>query len=339
MRIARQTQKRTQASVNSEHNLMRLGWIKRIATPLTMFIVLRGLDNTVLKALQRHGSNHLIGGINPVSFCNVLFLVQLAAGLTFLAEGRQTLLRQLKALSAGNYMLLAGDALLGRCLGPTAYFFALESLSVISQTLLFALVLPVSALMARWCLNEPLPRGFGLSVVLISSGLYLSQLSVTASGMPSEHRAGVVWAFVGVIAFSGAGVTGRRVAKHHWPAAISIGLGSMVSAVVFAVLTLRFYGPSHFMPLQLWWVLGVLGLYALTLSLGSELALQLAYRNSSVATVSLWGSLTIAVSVTSAALLLNEQIQGTTLMGIMVLMAGVLSAKRSSIQTHSKPEG
>ena len=51
------------------------------------------------------------------------------------------------------------------------------------------------------------------------------------------------------------------------------------------------------MHLQLWWVAGVIGLYALTVVLGSEWSLRLCYRRFSVATVAIVGSLTIAVSV------------------------------------------
>jgi drug/metabolite transporter (DMT)-like permease len=298
------------------------------ATPLAVYVLLRGLDATVLKALQLHGSSHPVNGENPISFCNVFFFAQLATGLTALLAGRRGLPAALAALSRGDRALLAGDALLGRFLGPVAYYLALQSLTVISQTLLFALVLPVSALLARWLLREPLPRAFTPSLLLISCGLLLPQLTQAAMGGRMDDLVGVVWALVGVLAFSGAALTGRSIAGRHWPAALSVGLGSSVTALVFAVLALLLYGPGHFLLLQLWWVAGVLLLYALTLSLGSELALRRAYRQASVATVSLWGSLTIAVAVVSAALLLAEPIRPATVAGVILLLAGVLLARR-----------
>lgn len=298
------------------------------ALPLALYVVLRGLDATVLKALQLHGASHPVNGENPISFCNVFFFVQLATGLTALLAGRRGLPAALAALSRRDRVLLAGDALLGRFLGPVAYYLALQSLTVISQTLLFALVLPVSALLARWLLREPLPRAFTPSLLLISSGLLLPQLTQAAMGGRMDDLVGVVWALLGVLAFSGAALTGRSIAGRHWPAALSVGLGSSVTALVFAVLALLLYGPGHFLLLQLWWVAGVLLLYALTLSLGSELALRRAYRQASVATVSLWGSLTIAVAVVSAALLLAEPIRPVTVAGVILLLAGVLLARR-----------
>jgi drug/metabolite transporter (DMT)-like permease len=42
-----------------------------------------------------------------------------------------------------------------------------------------------------------------------------------------------------------------------------------------------------------------------------------------VATVSLWGSLTIAVAVLAAALLLGEPLDAATVAGVLLLLAGV----------------
>ena len=51
---------------------MRTPWQQWMA-PVAIFVVLRGLDNTVLKGLQLHGASHPVNGVNPVSFCNVFF--------------------------------------------------------------------------------------------------------------------------------------------------------------------------------------------------------------------------------------------------------------------------
>jgi drug/metabolite transporter (DMT)-like permease len=110
--------------------------------------------------------------------------------------------------------------------------------------------------------------------------------------------------------------------------ALSIGLGSTITALVFAVIALALFGPHHFLLLQIWWVVGVILIYALSLSLGSELALRLAYRRCSVATVAIWGSLTIVVAIASAALLLGEPIHSATVAGIVLLLSGVWLGRR-----------
>jgi len=308
---------------------MRTPW-QQVMGPVAIFIVLRGLDNTVLKLLQLHGASNPVNGVNPVSFCNVFFFVQLISGVTFLFIGRRDLSEQIASLDRNDRYLLMSDAFLGRFLGPVAYFFSLNALSVITQTLLFALTLPVSALMARWILRERLPKAFTTSVLLISSGLLLHQLSQMATIGQQTNLVGVGWALVGVMAFSGAALTGRTIAGRHLTASLSIGVGATASALVFGLLAILMFGPEHFLLLQIWWVLGVLLLYSLTLSLGSEVALRMAYRQASVATVSLLGSLSIVVAVTSAALLLNETIHPGTIIGVMLLVAGVMLSKQTT---------
>ncbi|CAK6691079.1 hypothetical protein ICNINCKA_00939 [Synechococcus sp. CBW1107] len=298
-------------------NRSTMAWL-----PLLLYVVLKGLNATALKGLQAFGATHPIGGENPISFCNVFFVAQLIVGLTVLLPARAQLPQVLAKLEGRDRRLLVLDTVLGLFLGPVAFYFALESLSVISQTLLFALVLPLSALLARRLLGETLPRGFWLSFGLIVLGLLLPQLAMAGMGGPMDELLGVVWALVGVVAFAGAGVSGRAIAQRGWPAALTVGLTTTVSALVFGALALILFGPSHFHLLSAAWVVGVIVIYGLGLSLGSELALRQAYRHWSVAQVSLWGSLTIVVAVISAALVLGEAIHPITVIGLLLVLLG-----------------
>jgi drug/metabolite transporter (DMT)-like permease len=295
----------------------------RRVLPLGLYVLLKGLDATVLKGLQTYGHSHSVLGENPISFCNVFFFSQLMVGLAVLLPARQTVLRKLASLSSADRGLLALDAALGLFLGPIAYYLALQSLSVVSQTLLFALVLPLSALLARWVLGEPLPRGFAISLVLIGAGLLLPQAVSAAMGGPMDDRVGIGWALAGVAAFSSAAVTGRTIAGRGWPVAVSVGVPSTLTALAFALIALVLFGPHHFLLLQMWWVGGVIGVYAVVLGLGRELCLRLAYRHGSVAMVSLWGSLSLPVAVVSAALLLQEVLSLQAVLGLALVVAGV----------------
>lgn len=309
--------------------------LKQVATPLTIFIVLRGLDNTVLKALQLYGVNHPVDGVNPVSFCNIFFFVQLISGITFLIKGRRGLKQEIINLKDHERHLLVGDAFLSRFLGPVAYYFSLNSLSVITQTLIFALILPVSSLMANWIIKESLPKTFIVSMILISSGLLLHQLSGMVNVENNNNLVGIIWSVVGVMAFSGSALTGRKIAARGLSVGLSIGMGATISALVFGILAILLFGLKHFLLLKLWWVVGVLLFYAMTISLGSELALRMAYRKSSVATVSLLGSLSIVIAVISAALLLNETIHPGSVVGVMLIITGVmLGRKRTNQNQH-----
>jgi drug/metabolite transporter (DMT)-like permease len=295
--------------------------------PLGLYVLLRGLDATVLKGLQDYGLHHPVHGENPISFCNVFFLAHAAVGLAALLPGRRRLLADLTVLGPADRWLLALHGGLGLFLGPVAYYLALESLSVISQTLLFALVLPVSALLARWLLGEALPSGFPLSLGLIGAGLALPQGAMAVAAGRMDDAAGFAWALVGVLAFAGSAVSGRTIAGRGWSVAVTIGVPTLLSALAFGGIALVLFGPHHFLLLRLWWIVGVLGLYALTLNLGRELALRQAYRHCSVADVSLWGSLALVVAVLSAALLLGEPLSGPVLAGAALVLAGVLAGR------------
>ena len=299
----------------------RIGWWAWL--PLALYVLLRGLDATALKWLQLQGAAQGLNGVNPISFCNVFFVAQLIVGLATLVPGRKRLARDLGSLAGRDQLLLALHGGLGLFLGPVATFLALDALSVISQTLLFALVLPLSALLAHWLLHESLPRAFWPSLALVLTGLLLPQATMAMAGGPMDQLGGVAWALVGVGAFAGSAITGRLVAARRWPLAVSVGLPSTLAALVFALIALVLYGPQHFLLLRLWWVVGVIAVYGLCLSLGRELALRAAYRQFPVAKVSLWGSLTIVVAALSATWLLGEHLAWPTALGLVLVLAGV----------------
>jgi drug/metabolite transporter (DMT)-like permease len=135
---------------------------------------------------------------------------------------------------------------------------------------------------------------------------------------------------VGVVGFSCSAVTARRLGREGLGIGLTTGLPSLLAALVFLVIGLVLFGPEHFMHLQLWWVAGVIGLYAITVVLGSEWSLRLCYRRFSVATVAIVGSLTIAVSVVSAAVVLAEPLGPPVLLGTALVLLGVVLAVRTS---------
>ena len=123
------------------------------------YVLLRGCDASVLKWLQERGTATLLrtaGAVDPISFGNVFFYANLATGLVVLLLDRGCLKHQLPQLVLRDRSLLCLRAALGSLIGPICYFLALQRLSVISQTLLFTLILPVTALLAHSCSCEKL---------------------------------------------------------------------------------------------------------------------------------------------------------------------------------------
>ncbi len=295
---------------------------------LLAYVVLKGLEATVVRALQLQGAAHPIDGANPISACNLFFFALVVVGASSVALDQRAIRRQLHRLSPGQLRWLGLDMLAGSLVGPFGSYVAIEALAVIEKTLLFSLVLPASALLSLLWLGEPLPRRFWLTSALIATGLALASLG-SGTPMVSGRLAGLGWGLVGVAGFSCSAVTARRLGREGLGIGLTTGLPSLVAALLFLVLGLVLYGPEHFMHLQLWWVAGVIGLYAITLVLGSEWSLRLCYQHFTVARVAIVGSLTIAVAVLSAAALLGETLGLPVLLGTGVVVGGVMLASGS----------
>ena len=306
------------------------------------YVLLRGCDASVLKWLQERGAATLLrtaGGEDPISFGNVFFFSNLATGLVVLLLDRRRLQHQLPQLVLRDRSLLCLRSALGSLIGPICYFLALQRLTVISQTLLFTLILPVTALLAHLLLREPLPKRFGFSFALLPLGLLITRnvdpsLS-SAAPWSGLDPVGLALGFLSVLAFSASGVLNRVVVEKGWGAGLTIGLTNLLAALVFGTITLVFFGPEQFLHLHWWWLLGLLLVYTACINLGGELLLLMSYRGLGAITVALWGNAGIFVSLVSAYLLLGEALNARTLMGALLILAALLMAGAKPV---SNPE-
>jgi len=297
---------------------------------LALFVLLRGSDSSLLKALQQAGNlTHAQGGPEAISFCNVFFFSSLICGLGVVLIDRQGLRSDCSQLRGSDRWLLAGQGFSGFFLGPVAFFLALNRLSVVEQTLLFSLTVPVTAWAAHHWLKEPLPRSFPISCALITVGLLLSSHTGSPAGTGIDGH-GVVWALVGVVAFAASGVLARVNSQRGWGVGLTVGLNSLVASGVFAVIALILFGPSHFFYLRLWWVVGVIAGYGAWVTLGSQWSLMEAYQALGVVPVTLWSSLTIVVSLAEAHVALHEPITASVIVGSSLILAAIVVYQRSS---------
>jgi len=294
-----------------------------MALVLIAYTVFSGLRSTVLKALQLQGASHAIGGENPISFCNVFLISQLMIGLALLIAEPTDVRKEIRGLRPGVRVAIAADAFLGCFLAPLAFYLALDQLTVITQTLLFALTLPASALLALWWLKERLPDRFPLSVILILAGLIVGKLFGSGHGMGMDQLPGFLWALVAVIATATRNCLRRRLAVHRLSRGLTGGVTNLAGALVFGLIALLLYGPQHFFYLQFWWVVGVIVIYGLTLSLGTEILRQLSTARFTVTQVAFGGSASLAVTVVSAALFLHEPLTLPVLASLGLILLGV----------------
>ena len=299
---------------------------------LAIFIILRGSDSTILKALQRAGSiTHSSGGAEVISFCNVFFFSSLVCGLAMVLYDKNALVMSLPRLQKNDRLLLMLQSFSGFFLGPVAFFFALSHLTVVQQTLLFSLTLPCTVILANLLLKEQFPRFFAISIFLISIGLFMANYGESILPMAMANQTtGILWGLLGVISLSFSGILNRIIAQRGFGVGLTIGVNSLAAAVAFGMIALLIYGPSHFYYLRIWWVLGVIGAYAITISLGSVFTLMMCYEKLGVITVSFWSSLTILVAIAAASILLAEPLQWQSIVGAVIILVAILAMQFST---------
>lgn len=293
---------------------------------LLAYVLLSGLRSTILKALQVQGDMFPIGGQNPISFCNVFLISQTIVGLTLLLrDGRRTR-DDLNLLDQPGRWLIALDAFLGFFLAPMSFFLGLDKLSVVNQTLLFSLTLPVTAVIALIWLKEPLPDQFWWSLLLIVAGVISGKLlgPMSMSSEPlRDQTIGVLWALISITATALRNSLRRKITTYGIGNGLSAGIPNLAGAFVFAVIALQQYGPQHFFYLSVWWVLGVIVIYGLTLSLGTEVLRQYTQRHLAFNQAGLASTASLLVTVVSAVLLLHEPLRVSTVVSILLILAGL----------------
>lgn len=311
--------------------------LNRVHGALAGYIVLRGIHSTVLSGLQEFGASHPVNGENPISFCNIFFFSSLSVGLYALVKDKSRSAQEIKDLNYRCKALVVLDAFLGCVSAPIAYYLTLLHLNVSIQTMLFSLVLPLSALMGRRFNQEALPKKFWLSSGLIAGGLIPIAMS-KGGGEISLNSAGLAWAAVAILSYSASSVTSRKLSQSGLGTGVIVGLESLSAAVVFAVIALWQFGPQHFIYLEWWWVAAVIGGYALALPLGIRSLLVRCYRQWSVASIGIWSSLCVPIAIVSAALLLRQTIPWAIATGSLLTVIGIATGQQTRTSAHTSPD-
>lgn len=304
---------------------------------LAGYIILRGIHSTVLSGLQVFGANHPVNGENPISFCNIFFFSSLSIGIYATLRNTDRISREIANAGNKTKLLVALDAFLGCVSAPTAYYLTLLHLNVSIQTMLFSLVLPLSALMGRRFNQEALPKTFWLSSGLIAAGLIPIAMS-KGGGDISLNSAGLAWAVVAILSYSASSVTSRKLSQSGLGTGVIVGLESLSAAAVFAVIALWQFGPQHFIYLEWWWVAAVIGGYALALPLGIRSLLVRCYRQWSVASVGIWSSLCVPIAIVSAAIVLRQTIPWAIAAGSLLTVIGIATGQQTRTSAHTPPD-
>jgi drug/metabolite transporter (DMT)-like permease len=316
--------------LNGRYTLMIAALILSTASPVTHRLV-------------ELGSNHLVEGRNPISFCNVLFVGNLVALIAFLMiYGRRKLIRQLQKLSKIEWTGLIAIAIFAGALVPSLYFTALTKTSVNNVILVSQLKSPLTLGLSVWLLKEKINRwiivgsiisviGVGLTVILPD---YSSEETVMM-GNQSILGVGTGLVIIAATIQSFNTIIDQSRLKH-----IPIGLVNIIktsfSTVVFFIFAVQLFGIEHFQdafsPFLWQWML----FYSLILVVFGQLLWLQGVRNTSGSEVSLVNALTPVASIIAAFLILGEIPTKSQYIGGIVILIGIIITQ-IGIQHKTKP--
>jgi drug/metabolite transporter (DMT)-like permease len=297
-------------------------------TYLWLAILIFGASSAVTRKLTEIGTQHFIGGRNPISLCNVLFVGNLCALIILiLIYWRQWNKVTLMQLSKKDWFSLTAVAILSGAIAPGLIFQALALTKVNNVILVGRLELPLTLALSIWLLRERVNLweivgaiaafiGVTLTIILQPPGEAMMNMGGFSVGI------GEILAAAGAVASSAATIISKGQISH-----IPLGIYSIfrtaLGTVIFFFLALILYGSNHFIDVFspfLWrWML----LYgALIVVLGQSFWIK-GLRASTVSAASLASSFVPIVGILAAYLILGEAPTFAQYVGGSLILVGI----------------
>jgi drug/metabolite transporter (DMT)-like permease len=306
-------------------------------------VAIFGASSAVTRRLTEIGAQHFMGGSNPISLCNVLFVGNLCALLVLvIIHWRQLNQSILGQLSGKEWTGLILVAFLSGALAPGLIFQALSQTAVNNVVLVGRLEPPLTLALSVWILRERVNvwEVMGAIAAFIGVTLTIVLQPPTSTMMTMGHfgiGVGELLAAVGAIALSASAIIGRKRLKR-----VSLGLFSMVrtalGTVIFFCLALILYGRDHFMGVLspfLWqWML----LYGAVIVVVGQSFWLTGLRSSSLSMAALIASFTPIAAILASYFILGEAPTQAQYIGGSVILLGIFLGQ-VGIQRRSLAQG
>lgn len=304
-------------------------------------ILIFGASSAVTRKITELGAQHFVGGQNPISLCNVLFVGNLCALFVFgLIYRRQWTWRRLRQFSKREWISLVTVAILAGALAPSFIFQALASTPVTNVVLISRLEPPLTLALSIWLLHDRVNRWEMIGAIVSFIGVALTLFLQPAQ--PSVMLGvGESLAILSAITLAISTILSKKRLSR-----IPLGIYSIVrtglGTIVFFCTALALYGSDHFMgvfsPFLWQWML----LYGVIIVVVGQSFWVAGQRAASVSTASIIGSFTPIAGILAAFLILGEiptqaqYIGGSViLLGLVLSHVGVHRQIRSAIEVEA----
>jgi len=292
---------------------------------LWLAVIIFAAASSITRKLTEIGSQNLIDGRNPISFCNVLFVGNLCALLILLLIYRRQLsIRSFRRFTRPDWVSMVAVAFLAGALAPGTIFEALSRTAVNNVVLVGRIEPPLTLALSIWFLGERTNRWEIVGAIVAFIGVLLT---VALQGLWDNSASGSLgWGEILTAIGAGAVAISSIISKAHLHR-IPVGIFSIVrtalGTVIFFFAALYFYGSHHFIdafsPFLWKWML-VYG--ALIVAVGQSFWLA-GLKNASGSDASLAAAFNPIAAVLAAYLILGEAPTPAQYLGGSVILFGI----------------
>lgn len=306
---------------------------------LWLAVMIFAASNSVIRKLTEIGSQNLVDGRNPISFCNVLFVGNLCALLVLLLIYRQPLkIQTFRQFSNKDWAGLAVVTLLSGVLAPGFMFEAL-SRTMVTNVVLVGRIEPLLILaLSVWWLGKRVGV-WEVTGALLSFAGVIAILLLQNLGGPMERETfnagvGEVFAALGAVALGVSSIISKtRLARI--PVGVFMTFRTAVGTVVFFFIALYVYGSHHFTEIFspfLWQWMLVYG--AVIVAIGQSLWLT-GLKAAKESDALLAGTFNPIGAILVAYLTLGEAPTPGQYIGCLIILGGILLIRIGNWRRHS----
>jgi drug/metabolite transporter (DMT)-like permease len=288
-----------------------------------------GVSSAVTRKITQIGAQNFIGGTNPISLCNVLFVGNLCALILLIViYWRDCNKATLQQLSFKNWLNLTIVAIISGALAPGLTFQALALTQVNNIVLVGRLEPPLTLALYVWLLKERVNIWHVVGAIASFVGVTLTIAlqpptnAMMTNGGGFHIGVGEVMAAVGAVAI----VISTIITKKHLlqiPEAIYSIFRTALGTVIFFFVALKLYGSDHFMnafsPVLWQWMFLYAGIIVVV---GQSFWIK-GLRACTVSTASLASSFTPIIGILAAYLILGEAPTSAQYIGGSVILLGI----------------
>jgi len=311
-------------------------------TYLWLAILIFGASSAVTRKITEIGAEKFIGGSNPISLCNVLFVGNLCAFIVLTTiYWREWNKAALKQISLKNWFYLTIVAILAGAVAPGVIFQALALTKVNNVVLVGRLEPPLALALSIWLLKERVNLWQVVGAIAAFVGVTLTIVlqpptnAMMMSGAGFHIGVGEFLAVVGGVASAISTIINKKYLSQI-PAGIYSIFRTALGTVIFFFVALVLYGSHHFMdafsPFLWRWMF----LYAGVIVVVGQSFWIRGLRACTVSMASLVSSFTPIIGILAAYLILGEVPTSAQYIGGSLILFGVFLSQVGIWRKSSK---